>query len=54
MCNRLMESRKHQEEILGKSQFSVAEETERGCGCVSDGMMKIRAVVCRSGCWSPN
>lgn len=42
-CNRLMERRRLREEVLGKSRFSVAEETEGGCGYVCDGTMKIRA-----------
>lgn len=35
----------------GKSRFSVAKETEGGCGCVCDG---DQSIVCRSGCTSPN
>ena len=32
-----MESRRFQDEVLGKSWLSMAEETEGGCGCVWDG-----------------
>lgn len=35
--NRLMENRRCREEVLGKSWFSMAEETEGGCGCVCNG-----------------